>query len=170
MLNAYIVYHLDASSSSFDPKLKNCLFGSVNTDFNGQVLSGYGFAFYTDYEFKHTDNSFPYNAVAFGVDSQKDDNILAIGQGNIKFNKEIINVFASYGKTNISKTKNSVVLSLHYNGKNSHIFANSEKITDFTAKDSEINDDPFCLGNISKHFSESDTKKQGYLDLFIILV
>ena len=52
--------------------------------------------------------------------------------------------------TNISRTKSALVLSIHYNsGKNkSHIFANGEKITDFTAKDSEINSDPICLGNI----------------------
>ena len=31
----------------------------------------------------------------------------------------------------------------------------------FTAKDSEINSDPICLGNISKNSSESDTKKIG---------
>ena len=54
--------------------------------------------------------------------------------------------------------------------KNSHLFPNGEKITDFAAKDSEINTDPICLGNISKNFSESDTKRQGYVGLCIILV
>ena len=62
-------------------------------------------------------------------------------------------------KTNISSTKTKIVLSLHYNKQNSYIFANGDKITDFSAKDSEINNDPICLGNISKDFSESDTKK-----------
>ena len=62
------------------------------------------------------------------------------------------------------------MLGLHYNGKNSHIFANGEKITDFTAKDLERNTDPICLGNISKNFSESDTKRQGYMGLCIILL
>ena len=50
---------------------------------------------------------------------------------------------------------------MHYNETNSQVFANGEKITDFTAKDLEINDDPICLGNISKYFSESDTNKTG---------
>ena len=86
--------------------------------------------------------------------------MLAIGQGNVKFNNKTINVAASYGKTNISIVKCRVVLSLHYNGKNSRIFENGEKITDFTAKDSEINTDFICVGNISKNFSESDTKKK----------
>ena len=95
--------------------------------------------------------------------------MLAIGKGNVRFNNKTINISASYGKTNISKIKVRVVLILHY-GKNSHILANGEKITDFTVKDSEINTDPICLENISKNFSESDTKKQGYMDLCIILV
>ena len=30
VFNIYIVYHLDNTSHSFHPKLKNCLFGSVN--------------------------------------------------------------------------------------------------------------------------------------------
>ena len=68
---------------------------------------------------------------------------------------------APYNKTNISTTKTKIVLSLHYNKQNIHIFANGNKIIDFTAKDSEINNDPICLGNTSKDFSESDTKKTG---------
>ena len=66
---------------------------------------------------------------------------------------------APYNKTNISFTKTKIVLSLHYNKQGSYIFANGDKITDFTTKDSEINNDPICLGNISKDFPESETKK-----------
>ena len=132
------------------------------TDFNGQGLSGYGLCFYTDYVFKYNlDNNFAYSTIVFGADSPESDNMLAIGQGNVKFNNKTINVSASYGKTNISRVKHSVVLSIHYNGKKSHIFANGEKITDFTVKDSKINTDPIYLGNISKSFSESHTKKTG---------
>ena len=117
VLNRYIVYRLDNTSHSFHPRLKNCLFGSVNitkknTDFNGQILSGYGVAFYTDYVFKHG-NSFACNTV-FGVDSAKDGNMLAIGQGNIKFDNKTINVKAPY-KSNIRATKTKLALNMHYN-------------------------------------------------------
>ena len=87
--------------------------------------------------------------------------MLALGKGNVKFNSKTINVTTSYNKTNISTTKTKIVLSLRYNKQNSCIFANGDKITDFRAKDSEINNDPICLGNISKDFSERDTKKTG---------
>ena len=83
---------------------------------------------------------------------------MGLGKGNIKINGKTLAVSVSYGKTNISKINNKLLLSLHYNG---HIFANGEKITDFLDADSEINDDPICIGNISKHSSESDTKKTG---------
>ena len=63
VLNIYIVYHLDNTSNSFHPRLKNCLFGSVkvtkkNSDCNGQGLSGYGIAFYTDYVFTYSKGNF----------------------------------------------------------------------------------------------------------------
>ena len=115
--------------------------------------------FYTDYVFKHSlDNSFADNTIAFGVDSQEDDGMLAIGQGNITFNNKTVNVKASY-RRNISATEVKNVLSIHYNKKNSYVFTNGDKIIEFTVKDSDIKDDPICLGNISEHFSEDDTRK-----------
>ena len=77
VLNIYIVYHLDNTSNTFHPRLKNCSFGSLkvtkkSSDFNGQDLSGYGSAFYTDYVFPHSDGNFGYNAITFGVGNQKD--------------------------------------------------------------------------------------------------
>ena len=87
-----------------------------------------------------------------GADNPRHGNKIAIGQGNVKFNNKTTSVSVPYGKTNISRTKSALVLNIHYNsGKNnSHIFANGEKITDFIAKNSEINSDPICLGNILK--------------------
>ena len=90
--------------------------------------------------------------------------MLAIGQGKIKFNNKTAHVKASY-KSNISATKVKNVLSIHYNKKHSYVFTNRDKIIEFAAKDSDINNlmitIPICLGNISKHFSEDDTRKIG---------
>ena len=130
-----------------------------NNDFNFQTLSGYGIGFYTDYIFTYSPGVFAYNAIVFGVDSQENNNVLAIGKGSVKINSKTVGVKASY-KNNISATASKIILNLHYK-ENSYIFSNGHKITDFKAKDSEINDDPICLGNISKEFSKSDTKKTG---------
>ena len=49
---------------------------------------------------------------------------------------------------NIRQSGKRFVLSLHYNGSNSFIFANATKIYKFRAKDSEIKDYALYLGNI----------------------
>ena len=61
-------------------------------------------------------------------------------------------------------------LSLHYNGANSYLFVNGTEIYKFTAKVSEIVASPLCLGNISKDWSADNMKKQGLMDMSIILV
>ena len=55
---------------------------------------------------------------------------------------------------NFSATKKRFCLSLHYNGDNSYLFVTGKEIIKFKTKDSEIVEDPICLGNISKDFSE----------------
>ena len=52
-------------------------------------------------------------------------------------------------------------LSLHYNGANSYLFVNGREIIKFNAKDSEIFVTPLCLGNITKKYSEDNTKMTG---------
>ena len=44
---------------------------------------------------------------------------------------------------------------------NSYIFVNGVEIYKFKAKDSEINEDPLSLGQISKDFSVDNIKKTG---------
>ena len=52
-------------------------------------------------------------------------------------------------------------LSLHYNGDNSYLFVDGKEMIKFKTKDSVIVANRFCVGNISKDFSESNTKKTG---------
>ena len=54
---------------------------------------------------------------------------------------------------NLTVTKNTFWLSLHYNGANSYLFFNGTEIIKFKAKGSEIVAIPLCLGNISKDLS-----------------
>ena len=71
---------------------------------------------------------------------------------------------------NFTLTKKKFCLSLHYNGGNSYLFVNGLEIIKFKAKDSEIVASPLSLGNISKDWSTDNMKKQGLLDMFMILV
>ena len=52
-------------------------------------------------------------------------------------------------------------LSLHYNGANSYLFVNGTEMIKFKAKDSELDANILCLGNISKDFSVDGMKKTG---------
>ena len=54
------------------------------------------------------------------------------------------------------------MLSLHYNGANSYLFANGKEIYKFKAKDSEISMVPIYLGNISKDWSVDNMKRTGF--------
>ena len=58
------------------------------------------------------------------------------------------------------------MLSLHYNGANSHLFVNGIEICKFKAKDSAIVASPLCLGNISKDWSTNNMKKTGLMGYF----
>ena len=60
---------------------------------------------------------------------------------------------------NLNAAKVKLVLSFHYNGNNSYLFVNGKQMIKFKAKYSETAANPFCLGNISKEFSESNMKK-----------
>ena len=62
---------------------------------------------------------------------------------------------------NFSATGRRFCLSLHYNGANSYLFVNGTEMIKFKAKDSEIDSNILCLGNISKDFSVSNMKKKG---------
>ena len=59
---------------------------------------------------------------------------------------------------------------MHYNESNSYLFVNGTEIIKFKAKVSKIVESPLCLGNISKDWSNDNMKKQGLLDMFMILV
>ena len=54
-------------------------------------------------------------------------------------------------------------MSLHYNGTNSYLFANSTEIIKFKSKDSNIIATPLCLVNISKDWSVDNTGLNRYV-------
>ena len=63
---------------------------------------------------------------------------------------------------NFTVTKKKFCLNLYYNGANSYLSVNGEKIVNFKAKDSENVASPICLGNISKNCSTDNMKRTGF--------
>ena len=171
ILNIYTVYHLDSNLNNFNPILEDCLFGAIkitkSNDIDKYKYSGYGLGFDSKGVFTHPTCSFDNNAVIFGVyasgsihASNQANNILVLGKSLTQIKNATIYAEKMYS-INFSTIKKRFSLSLHYNGDNSYLFVNGKEIIKFKAKDSEIVEDPICLGNISKDFSESNMKKTG---------
>ena len=94
------------------------------------------------------------------VDNKK-KNILILGKSPTQELGEHSLTAEKIYSTNFTVTRKKFCLSLHYNGANSYLFVNGTEIIKFKAKDSEIVATPLCLGNITKEFSEDNTKKTG---------
>ena len=88
-------------------------------------------------------------------------NILVLGQGIAQGLYDTTLTTEKMYQVNFKVTKKRFYLSLHYNGANSYLFVNDTEIIKFKANDSEIVENPQCLGNISKHFSVDNMKKTG---------
>ena len=57
---------------------------------------------------------------------------------------------------NFTELGEKFVLSLHYNGDNSYLFANGRKELKFKGKDDRIINEKLCIGNLSSEWSKSE--------------
>ena len=147
IINIYIAYDLQSNlSHNPDFTLENCLFGAFkitkNTDVDKYKYSGYGIGFDGRGVFTHPAGIFGNSAIIFGVDisssvhiDNKGKDILILGSG------------LTQG------------LGLYYNGENSYLFVNGTEMIKFKVKDSEIDANILCLGNVSKDFAVDEMKK-----------
>ena len=171
IINIYIVYDLQ-SNLNYNPDftLENCLFGAVkitkNTDVDKYKYSGYGIGFDGRGVFTHPAGSFGNNAIIFGVDmsssvhiDNKGKDILILGSGLTQGLGEHSLTAEKMYSINFSSTGRKFCLSLLYNGANSYLFVNGTEMIKFKVKDSEIDANILCLGNVSKDFSVDEMKK-----------
>ena len=56
--------------------------------------------------------------------------------------------------------KENLAFLSYFNGSNSFLFVNVTKVYQFKAQNSEIKPYPLCLGNISRHLTANNMKKQ----------
>ena len=94
------------------------------------------------------------------VDNKGKD-ILILGKGPTQGLGEHSLTAEKMYSVNFTDHRKKCCLSLHYNGANSYLFANSTEIIKFKAKDSNIIAIPLCLGNISKDWSVDNMKDTG---------
>ena len=133
------------------------------------IYSGYGIGFDHTGEFTHPEDNLARNIIIFGADmsgsvhaSNKTQNILVLGKAFIqKINNTTIHAEKMYSH-NFTVENKIFVLSLHYNGDNSYLFVNGQKVTQFKAKNSEIKANRMFLGSLvdsKAYYDASDLSK-----------
>ena len=181
VINIYVVYKLDpiGSTRNTDYTIQNALFGAIkitkNTDSSKYNYTGYGLCFDEGGEFGHTVKQGNFNCttnaknlIIFGVDTSssihatnKVNNIYVMGKDFIQG----INDTAIYAEklfhNNFTDFGVKFLLSLHYSGDNSYLFANGRQELKFKAKNDQIISEGLCLGNLSGEWTKSESEKTG---------
>ena len=158
VINLYISYTLTPLLRNLNTSFtsNNCLFGSVeltkNADPDKYKYSGCDIGFDSRSDFLFTDGSMGRNIVIFGADmssSMHFDNkikvILVLGKGATQGLDDLILTAETKYPIDFTQPNKRFLLSLHYNGINSFLFANATKIYQFKAKYSDVNDYTPCF-------------------------
>ena len=93
------------------------------------------------------------NNKANNIDVMGEDFIQGINDTTLYARKKFHNNFTELGV--------KFVLSLHYNGDNSYLFANGSQELKFKAKTNQILKEKLCLGNLNKGWTTNNSTKTG---------
>ena len=181
VINIYVVYKLDPISSTrnTDYTIQNALFGAMkitkNTDSSKNYYTGYGLCFDEGGEFGHTVRQGNFdritnakNVIMFGVDmsssintTNRANNIYVVGKDFIQGINDTTIYAEKLFHNNFTEFGVKFVLSLHYNGDNSYLFANGRQELKFKARDDQIINEKLCSGNLSSEWTTSESEKTG---------
>ena len=138
IVNIYIVYELTKNNAvSSNPKIKNCLFGAIKlvkaTKIDEYKYTGYVIGFDGKGNFSHP-SGFGRNVAFIGADmnspvdvNNRKTNLLIIGEGIIQIDNTTLAAEKMYC-VNFTENNKKFCLSLHYNGANSYLFVNVQKL------------------------------------------
>ena len=179
VINIYVVYKLDPISSTrnTDYTIQNALSGAMkitkNTDSSKNNYTGYGLCFDEGGEFGHTVKQGNFdrttnakNVIIFGVDmsssihtTNRANNIYVMGKDFIQGINDTTVYAEKLFHNNFTEFGVKFVLSLHYNGDNSYLFANGRQELKFKAKNDQIINEKLYLGNLSTQWTISESEK-----------
>ena len=191
VINIYCVYKIDPiASTRYDTfTVQNVLFGAMeitkSADTSKYNYKGYGICFDEECTFGHTirEGNFDHttnarNVLISGADMSfsvhainRANNIYVMGKAfvqgindtRIYAEKKIYRNFTDPGK--------KFILSLHYNGDNSYLFANGTQELKFKAKTDQLVKEKLCIGNLSDQWTASESEKAGlYGNIYDIVV
>ena len=180
-IDIYIVYKLNPISSTrnTDYTIQNALFGAMkitrNADSSKNNYTGYGLCFDEGGEFSHTIGQGNFdrttsakNVIIFGVDTSSSihatnraNNIYVMDKDFIQGINDTTIYAEKLFHNNFTEIGLKLVLSLHYNGDNSYLFANGRQELKFKAKDDQLINEKLCLGNLSSEWTTSESEKTG---------
>ena len=158
VINIYVVYKVDPISSTrnADYTVQNALFGTMkitkNADSSKNNYTGYGLRFDEGDEFGHIVKKVSFdrttdarNVIIFGVDmsssihaTNRANNIYVMGKGLTQRINDTTIYAEKLFHNNFTELGEKFVLSLHYSGNNSYLFANGRQELEFKAKDDQI--------------------------------
>ena len=175
IVNIYIVYLINPISNSrnTDYTVQNALFGSVKitkdaTDTSKHKYEGYGICFDEGGMFNMGNINNGRNVLIFGVHesslvhkNNKENDIFIIGDGFVQGINDTTLYAQKLYSQNFTAVNKNFVLSLHYNGDNSYLFANGKQELRFKARDDQIAKEILCLGNISDDWTAANAQKTG---------
>ena len=182
IINIYCAFKLDPIVSTKDTSytIQNALFGAMQitknaTDYDKNNYKGYGICFDERSQFGHTitENGRAHttngrNVLIFGVDmslsthtTNRANHIYLMGDGLTQgINDTTIYVEKNYWR-NFTDPGKRLVLSLHYNGDNSYLFANGRQELKFKCKTDQLVKEKLCIGNLSDKWTVSESEKTG---------
>ena len=182
VINIYCVYKLFSIDLSRDTSftIQNALFGAMRitknaTDNSKNTYKGYGICFDERSQFGHTINkdvitytSNGRNVIIFGVDmsfsahaTNRANHIYVMGDGLTQgINDTTLYAEKKYLR-NFTETNLKFLLSLHYNVDDSYLFVNGRQELKFKAKTDQLVKENLCIGNLSDHWTASETEKTG---------
>ena len=181
VINIYIVCKSDPinSTRNADYTIQNALFGAMkitkNADYSKNNYTGYGLCFDEGGEFGHTVKQGNFNrttnarnVIIFGVDmsssiyaTNRANNIYVMGKEFIQGINDTTIYAEKLFHNSFTELGEKFVLSLHYNGDNSYLFANGRQELKLKAKDDQMINEKLCLGNLSGEWTKSESEKTG---------
>ena len=181
VINIYVVYKLDPISSTRNTNytIQNALFGAIkiteNADYSKNNYTGYGLCFDEGGEISHTVRKGNFdrttdarNVIIFGVDmsssihaTNRANNIYVMGKEFILGINDTTIYAEKLFHNNFTELGEKTVLSLHYNGDNSYLFANGRQELKFKAKNDQMINEKLCIGNLSGEWTKSESEKTG---------
>ena len=169
VINIYCVYKIDSIASTRDDTftVQNALFGAMeitkNADTSKCNYKGYGICFdeggtfgqtIREGNFDHTANA--RNVLILGADmsfsvhaTNRANNIYVMGEAFVQGVNDTTIYAEKKFYRNFTDAGKKFVLSLHYNGDNSYLFANGRQKLKFKAKTDQLVKEKICIGNLS---------------------